>query len=182
MNFTRSAIPLSIFIAVGVVGCGHVGGFEPFREVSCFGGAKISLKEAVAAAEATGGRTLDADYRQDDEMGCIRGNAGVYDVTLISGGTIGVVSVDAASGEVGPAVNAGVMNALLQDARFEGSHAAMGRVVPKLSMRAIEAIDIAEQQGGKAMVAWIDEKNGHPGYVVKLVQQGRVHVAWVAGG
>jgi hypothetical protein len=181
MSSTRSIVPIAILLALGIVGCGHVGEFEPFRKVSCLEAARMSLRDALTAAEATGGRALDADYRQDDEMGCIRGNAGVYDVTLISGGAIGVVSVDVATGEVGPRVNAGVMNALLAGGRFEGSHANMARVLPRLSMRAREAIEIAEQQGGKAMVAWIDEKDGHPGYVVKLVQHGRVHVVWVDG-
>jgi uncharacterized membrane protein YkoI len=181
MNLTRSAIPLAIFMTLGIVGCGHVGEFEPFREVSCLEAAKTSLKQAITAAEATGGRTLDADYRQDDEMGCIKGNAGVYDVTLLSNGTIDVVSVDASSGKVGPRVSAGVMNALLAGGRFEGSPANMARMAPKLSMRAVEAVDIAEQQGGKAMVAWIDEKDGQPGYIVKLVQHGRVRAVWIDG-
>ena len=182
MNSTRFTIPIAMFVALGIVGCGHLGEFEPFREVSCVDAAKISLKDAITAAEGAGGKVLDADYRQDDEMGCIKGDAGVYDVTLLSKATIEVVSVDARSGEVGPRANASVMNALLAGGRFEGSPANMARVVPKLSMRAAEAIDIAERQGGKAMVAWIDEKDGHPGYVVKLVQRGRVHVVWVDGG
>lgn len=182
MNFFQPVAPILLFAAVSVVGCEHVGEFEPFREVACFEAAKISLREAIAAAEAEGGRTLDADYRQDEEMGCLRGNAGVYDVTLYAGGKISVVSVDAGSGRVGPREEASVMNALLAGGRFEGSPADMVRTIPKLSVPIDRAIDIAEQQGGKAMVMWIEETNGRPGYTVKLVEGGRVRVTWVDAG
>jgi len=164
---------------IGVGACGHLGVFEPAREVECFGRARISLKDAIAAAEMRGGRALDADYRQDEELGCLRDTPGAYDITLLAAGKIGVVSVDARSGQVGPRQEASVMDALLESGRFEGSHAEMARIMPKMSKSISEAIDMAEAEGGKAMVAWIEAKTGKPGYTVKLVQRGRVHVTWV---
>ena len=182
MKFVRHILPILVFAALGLMGCEHVGAFEPFREVSCFEAAKISLKDAIAAAEAEGGRVLDADYRQDTEMGCLQGDPGIYDITLLRAGRIGVVSVDARSGRVGPHQEADVLNELFGTQRFEGSPADMVRVLPKLSKKSGEVIDLAERQGGKAMVAWIEERNGKPGYVVKLVDHGKVRVTWMDGG
>jgi hypothetical protein len=45
----------------------------------------------------------------------------------------------------------------------------------------LQAIGIAERQGGKAMVAWVEAKDGKSGYTVKLVERGRVRVTWVDG-
>jgi hypothetical protein len=57
----------------------------------------------------------------------------------------------------------------------------MVRIVPRLGIDISQAIGIAEQQGGKAMVAWVEAKNGRAGYTVKLVERGRVRVTWVDG-
>jgi uncharacterized membrane protein YkoI len=173
--------PILVAVALGLGACGHIGAFEPFREVSCFQAARISLKDAIAAAEANGGRTLDADYRQDEEMGCLQGDPGSYDVTLLQGGRIDVVSVDARSGRVGPHEEAPVLSALLGGQRFEGSPSDMVRIIPMLSTTIGQAIDVAERQGGRAMVAWIEEQNGRPGYTIKLVERGRVRVTWING-
>jgi hypothetical protein len=116
---------------LGVAGCaGHLGEFEPFRKVACFEAARVSLNDAIAVAEEQGGNAIDADYRQDEEMGCLQNNPGVYDITLLVSGRITVVSVDARSRQVGPRQEAGVMNALLGGERFEGSPADMARMGP----------------------------------------------------
>ena len=171
-----------VVAAVGLAACEHLGVFEPFREVSCLQRAKVSLKDAVAAAETGGGRTPDADYRQHEELGCLRNNPGVYDVTVFAGGMISVVSVDAASGHVGPQEQAGVMNAIFHEGEhFEGSPADMARMIPRLSLNTSQAIGVAEAQGGRAMSAWIEAKDGKPGYTVKVVEGGKVRVMWVDG-
>ena len=166
---------------IGLAGCEHLGVFEPSREVTCFEAAKVSLKDAIAAAEAGNGRALDADYRQDEEMGCLLNDPGVYDITLLTGGRIGTVSVDARTRSIGPREESGVMTALLGASPFPGSPADMARMVPRLGIDISQAIDVAERQGGKAMVAWIEEKNGKAGYTVKLVEGGRVRETWIDG-
>jgi uncharacterized membrane protein YkoI len=166
---------------LGLGGCEHLGVFEPFREVACFEAAKVSLKDAIATAEAGDGRALDADYRQDEEMGCLQNDPGAYDITLLTGGRISTVSVDARTRAIGPREESGVMTALLGASPFPGSPADMARMVPRLGIDISQAIDIAEQQGGKAMVAWIEEKNGKAGYTVKLVERGRVRETWIDG-
>jgi hypothetical protein len=104
-------------------------------------------------------------------------------VTLLEGGKIRAVSVDARSRAVGAQPESTVMNALLGGGpRVEGSPAEMARMLPTMSMNMTEAIETAEQDGGKVMAAWIETKNGKPGYTVKLVQNGRVRVGWVEGG
>jgi hypothetical protein len=168
---------------IGLSGCEHVGVFEPFREVECLERAQVSLKNAIVAAEADGGRALDADYRQEEEMGCLRGIPGVYDVTLLRNGKIEVVSVDARTANVGPHEEANVMNLLLGGgARFEGSPADMARMVPRMPIAMSRAIDVAEGQGGKAISAWIEAKDGKSGFTVKVVEKGRVRVTWIDGG
>lgn len=166
---------------LGITGCEHLGVFEPFREVACFEAARVSLKDAIAAGEAGNGRAIDADYRQDEEMGCLQNDPGVYDITLLTGGRISTVSVDARTRAVGPREEAGVMTALLGASPFPGSPAEMTRIVPRLGIGISQAIDIAERQGGKAMVAWVEEKNRRAGYTVKLVERGQVHETWVDG-
>jgi hypothetical protein len=165
---------------LGLGGCEHLGVFEPFREVACFEAAKVSLKDAIATAETGNARVLDVDYRQDEEMGCLHTNPGAYDVTLLIGGRIGTVSVDAATRSIGQREESGVMTALLGNP-FPGSPADMARIAPRLGIGISQAVGIAEQQGGKAMVAWIEEKNKRAGYTVKLVERGRVRETWIDG-
>jgi len=174
-------IAVFILAAMVLAACQHSGEFEPFREVSCFEAARVSIADAIAAAEAGGGTAIDADYRQDEELGCVGGNPGVYDVTLLTGRTIGVVSVNARTRAVGPREEEPAMTALFGSApTFEGSPADMAGLVPRLSMNIAQAVAEAEKQGGKAMAAWIERKDGRPGYTVKLVDRGRVNVVWVA--
>jgi uncharacterized membrane protein YkoI len=164
-----------------LAGCEHSGIFEPFREVSCFQAAKVSLTEAVNIARGGTGRVLDADYRLDEELGCLRNDPGTYDITVLVDGRISTVSVNALTGAIGPRQPASVMTAIIGVTPFPGSHAEMVAVVPRLAINMPQAIEVAEQQGGKAMVAWIEAMNGRAGYTVKLVQQGRVHQTWIDG-
>ena len=177
VNIARMA---AILMMTVLAGCGHLGIFEPYREVSCLAHARLSLTEAIAAAQQGGGTALDADYREDEEMGCLGDNPGVYDITLFGPGEITAVSVDANTGKVGPRQQAGVMNALFSSGiRFEGSSGDMARLIPGLSMTLSEAISMTERQGGKALAAWVEVRDQKPGYTVKTVQNGRVYVAWV---
>jgi hypothetical protein len=170
-------VPLAALAA-----CEHSGIFEPFREVECVERAPVSLARAIAAAQAEGAIALDADYRQDEELGCEMGNAGVYDVTLLQGGAIGIVSVDARTAAPGPRQPESVMNTLFGGgARFEGSPADMARMSSGMSVPMLDAVRRAEAGGGKAISAWIETQNGKPGYTVKLVRQGRVAITWIDG-
>ena len=179
----RSAVSFLFAIALaGLAGCEHIGIFEPAREVECLQRARVSLKQAIAAAEAQGGRALDADYTENRELGCLSNDPGFYAVTLLTAGRISVVSVNADSGQVGPREEQGVMNALMSGGiRFEGSAADMARMFPSLAIDMSQAVDIAERQGGKTISAWIEAQNGRPGYTVKVVQNSRVRVTWIAG-
>jgi len=136
----------------------------------------------MAAAEAGGGKALDVDYRETRELGCLQDDPGAYAVTLLTAGRISAVSVNAGSGQVGPREEQGVMNALMSGGvRFEGSAADMARMAPSLAIDISQAVDIAEREGGKTLSAWIEAQNGRPGYTVKVVQNSRVRVTWVAG-
>ena len=164
----------------GLTACEHVGVFEPFREVECLERARVSLKDAITAAEARGGIVLDSNFREDEEMGCLNNNPGAYDVTMLGGTQLFVVSVDANTGSVGPRQPANVLTALMGGGpRFEGSPSEMARIAPAMTTTISQAVDSAQQDGGRAMAAWVEAKNGKPGYTVKVVKNGRVQVTWV---
>ena len=73
------------------------------------------------------------------------------------------------------------MNALFGGSPFEGSPVDMARMVPRLGIDISQAIDMAERGGGKAMVAWIEARNGRAGYTIKLVESGRIRETWIDG-
>jgi hypothetical protein len=182
MNRARLLSLAALIPLAGLVGCEHAGVFEPFREVECLERAPVSLRDAIAAAEAGGATALDADYRQDEELGCEMGAAGAYDVTLVQNRTISLVSVDARTAAPGPRQPEGVMNALFgSGARFEGSPAYMAQMSARMTIPLSEAVRRAEMDGGKALAAWIEAKDGRPGYTVKVVKEGRVDVTWIDG-
>jgi hypothetical protein len=182
MGMRYSFPPFAAALLV-VSGCA---GIEPFRNVACFEAAKVSLKSAVALAEQQGGQAIDAAYRQDRELGCLQMDPGVYDVTLLSGNDLRVVSVDAKSGEVGSRKtddskpDFGIHDVLEKVAT--GGRAPKPDIVPELAITITQATDIAERDGGKAMVAWADTNDSEPGYRVKLVENGKTRTAWVGGG
>jgi len=171
-----------VLTLAGLTACQHVGVFEPFREVECVERAKLSLKDAITAAEARGGIVLDSNFREDEEMGCLNNNPGAYDITMLGGTQLFVVSVDAASGNVASRQEANVLTALLGGGpRFEGSPSDMVRITPGMTTTISQAVDIAQQPGGRAMAAWVEAKGGKPGYTVKVVENGRVRITWIDG-
>lgn len=171
---------------VAICGCAlNPTEIEPFREVSCFQAAKISLKDAIEAAERNGGTAIGGDYIQDREMGCIVGDPGYYEVTLLSGPKLTIVNVDARSKRVGPPVDEATTRGLLSgdilEKLVEPSPTMRASVVPKVSITLLEAIAIAEMGGGKAMEADIEMNGAKPGYTIKLVEKGKLHMTWVNG-
>ena len=158
---------------------------EPYREVSCFEAAKVSLRDAVEAAETEGGKAIDAAYRQVEEMGCLQSDAGYYDVTVLISGKLSLVSVDAASEQIQPRLQQSTGRQLggqFLERLFEGSSTARVPVAEKIKIHLHDAIDTAEETGGKAMEARAEMKDGKPGYMVKLVERGKLRMAWVDGG
>src|SRR6266566_2357982 len=171
---------------IGISGCAlNPMEIEPYREVSCFQAAKVSLKDAVEAAERNGGNAIEADYIQDKEMGCVSGEQGYYEVTLLSGRALTIVSVDARSKLVGAPVDEattrGLFSGDILEKLTELSPTERASVVPKVSITLLEAIAIAEKGGGKAMEADIDMNGAKPGYTIKLVEKGKLHMTWVDG-
>jgi len=171
---------------IGISGCAlNPMEIEPYREVSCFQAAKVSLKDAVEAAERNGGNAIEADYIQDKEMGCVQGEPGYYEVTLLSGPKLTTVSVDARSKLVGTPVaeptTRGLLNGDILERLFEPSPASRAGIVPKVSITLLEAIAVAEKGGGKAMEADIAMNDAKPGYTIKLVEKGKLHTTWVDG-
>jgi hypothetical protein len=155
--------------------------FEPYREVVCFAGVKVALSDAVAAAERQGGRVIDAHYHQTHELGCLTDKPGYYDVTMLREGRV-------VSGTVDVRTNAVEMRAPSSSGRnlgkiFVDDPDSQARAALQIPLRMPEAIALAEREGGKAMKAYVETRDGKPGYLIKLVMSGgKVHPAWIDGG
>jgi len=180
-------VPLFLVFALGTAACAiNPSELEPYREVSCFEGSKASLRDAVEAAELEGGRAIDGVYRQPDELGCLSRDAGYYDVTVLIGDALSRVSVDAASQQIRTRKSdvtgrswAGAIFERLVHGTSEGRIIAAERT----SIHLHDAIAAAEQQqGGKAMEARVEIKNGRAGFSIGLVEHGRLRSTWVEGG
>ena len=159
--------------------------FEPAREVICFASAKISLKDAVEAAEKQGGRAIEAHYHQADELGCLVNRPGYYEVTLLDQGNLISVAVDIHSNDVASRPSRGAFwdrTGQYLGKIFASDPADRARIASTVALKMPDAIATAEKASGRAMKAYIDSKGGIPGYTVKLVESGKVRVAWVDGG
>jgi hypothetical protein len=182
-SYRRPMILLPALMAVGSCALNPIE-IEPFREVSCFEAAKISLHDAVKAAEIEGGLAMDAAYRQTEEMGCLEGNAGYYDVTVLVNGRIVPVSVDAKSQQIQPHLDQGFARDVMGqyiERLAEGGTAQRIPVARQEKLPLSEAIAIAERSGGKAMEARVQAQAGKPGYAVKLVDHGKLRMDWIDG-
>ena len=179
------AVALLIASSLATTGCAYdFTEIEPYREVSCFAAAKVSLRDAVEAAEAAGGRAIDAAYREVREMGCLERDAGYYDVTVLVDGKLSLVSVDAASEQISPRKEQGFMRDVsgqFLERLFEGSPEKHAEAAARMKVHLHQAIDKAEKDGGKVMEARAEEKDGRAGYTLKLVDHGSLRVTWVDG-
>jgi uncharacterized membrane protein YkoI len=158
---------------------------EPLKDVFCVQRAQVSLKDAVETAEKQGGRAVDAHFRQDEELGCLTNKPSYYEVTLLSRGALKTVDVDARS-------NVAETRALEDQSILKRISRFLDRLVERddpdtslarrvrLSMGA--AIDRAEEPNSKVVAAELEQKDGTLGYTVKLVQNGRLRLAWIAAG
>jgi len=168
-------------VTAGMMLCGcstTLAGFEPAREVVCFGSARIALADAVGAAEREGGRVIDAHYHQPDELGCLSGNPGSYEIVMVREGAVSGASVDARSGAVAMRKPSNYPGKI-----FAGDSQSQARSFLRIPLRLGDAIAAAERDGGKAMKAYAETRGGIPGYVVKLVKDGgKVRAAFVSGG
>jgi hypothetical protein len=186
MRSLRVRSAASVIAVVAIAACAiNPTEIEPAREVSCFAAARVSLSDAIYSAEIEGGKAIDAAYRQDEEMGCVRGEPGYYDVTVLFDGKLSLVSVDAGSKQVGPRLEPGFMRELtgqFAERVFEGTSESRVPIAQRLKLPLLEAVATAEKGGGKAMEARADMNAGKIGYWVKLVDKGQLRLAWVDGG
>jgi hypothetical protein len=178
--------PLFLVFALGTAACAlDPTELEPYREVSCFEASKVSLRDAVEAAEVEGGRAIDGVYRQVCELGCLNRDPGYYDVTVLIVGKLSRVSVDAGSQQI-RARNSDVTGRSWAGELFERIvHGTSDSRIPaaeRTSIHLHDAIASAEKQGGKAMEARIEMKNGTPGFSIGLVEHGRLRTTWIDGG
>ncbi len=156
---------------------------EPAKDVVCLQSAKLSLIDAIATAERQlGGHAVAGRYRQDEELGCLVNKPGEYDVTLRSNGQLRRVAVNARTSEIGSPEKGGTIlerTSRVLDRAFEADPKAHIPVESRVTPNLIEAIALAERSGGKAQKAHLEDRGGRLGFYVKLVEDGKTHVAWV---
>lgn len=155
---------------------------EPSREVACFQAAKLTLLDAVEAAEFEGGMAIDAAYWQVKEYGRLERNAGYYDVTVLLQDLLSLVSVDAASEQVQPRKDQGFGRELggqFFERIFEGCSEARIATAQKVRIHLHQAIAMAEKDGGRSIEARVQSRDGKPGYTIKLVDRDTLRLAWV---
>jgi uncharacterized membrane protein YkoI len=158
---------------------------EPSKDVFCVQRAQVSLKDAVETAEKQGGRAVDAHFRQDEELGCLTDKPSYYEVTLLSRGALRTVDVDAHSNQAHsrPRKDESLLkrmskflDTLVEPAPVDPS------VAPRVRLSLPAAIDRAEEPNAKAVAAQLEQKDGVLGYTVKLVENGKLKLAWIAAG
>ena len=158
---------------------------EPSKDVFCVQRAPVSLKDAVETAEKQGGRAVDAHFRQDEELGCLSNKPSYYEVTLLSGGALKTVDVDARSNQAQsrPREDESILKRISKFLdRLVESAPLDPNVAPHVRLSLPAAIDRAEEPNAKAVAAELEQKDGMIGYTVKLVENGRLKLAWVAAG
>ena len=176
----------SFLFALPLGGCATaISDAEPIKAVQCVQRAPVSLKQAVETAEQQGGRAVDAHFRQDEELGCLTNKPSYYEVTLLSGGKLRTVNVDARTNAVEARApdETSVWKRISKtlDRLFERPATAPG-AAPVVPVTLPEAVARVEAPGTKIVAAQLDQKGDRLGYTVKLVEQGKLKFAWVDAG
>ena len=188
LHMQKRAVGLRIFVLAAIPllgGCATaLSDAEPSKDVFCVQRASVSLKDAVETAEKQGGRAVDAHFRQDEELGCLNNKPGHYEVTLLSGGAFKTVDVDARSNQ--PQNGTRDESILKRVSKFLDrlveSAPPDPNVAPRARLSLPAAIARVEEPNAKAVAAELEQKDGVFGYTVKLVENGRLKLAWVAAG
>lgn len=182
----RSCVAGLLITAIPFLGgcVGTLSEAEPSKDVFCVQRAPVSLKDAVETAEKQGGRAVDAHFRQDEELGCLTNKPSHYEVTLLSRGSLKTVDVDARSNQAqNRPNNESILKRISKFLdRFGEPQPPDASVAPRVKLSLPAAIDEVEEPNARAVAAELEQKNGVLGYIVKLVENGRLKLAWVAAG
>jgi uncharacterized membrane protein YkoI len=135
-------------------------------EIKAFDAAKVSLADAVMAAEKQGGVATEAEFD-------VHKGVGSYDVTLIANNKLRRVSVDSQTAQIGPAKDNVIERALDRDDLSEG------QAVQTAKVHLADAVAAAEKQGGKAIDAGAERENGKTVYKIEIVEAGETKTVWV---
>jgi hypothetical protein len=157
---------------------------EPHRDVECFQRARVSLTQAIDAAEQSQGKTvIDAEYNCTAELDCVRGNPGQYRVTLFDDGRLSRIGICPATGVVQEPVEKGAFRRMLDlDFLFDWPESEMLKAGPVAAAAPISmqtAVATAEATGGKAMAAHVKSESARTTYVIEVVDRGRVRIVTV---
>jgi uncharacterized membrane protein YkoI len=128
--------------------------------------AKVSLSGAITAAQKMGnGKAVRAEYRTED-------GAGKYEVVVVSGGKTNTMDVDPTTGQAVRAKRDDTGKSDKEGAEaIESAQTGLG-----------DAIMAAEKEGGKALEAKLDEKEGMAAYKVEVANGDKTATVWVDAG
>lgn len=172
-------------MALGLSACATGQHIEPHRDVACFNRAAVSLGEAlVFAGEAREALIVDAEYNCQEELGCVTGSPGGYDVTYFDAGRLERVNVCPVTGAVRPPLERNALESITSlGFLFDWPESEMRRGAPGLASASVSianAVAIAEREGGaKAMAIHLKQESGKTFYAVELVREGTIHLALV---
>jgi len=135
---------------------------ESKAEIGAFANVKLSLQDAIAAAEKqTGGKAIDADF-------ATKGGASIYKIRTVGNNAVTDVVVDAATGTVSTGKTT-------QASRLDREDKAEISAIQQAKVSLDQAARAAEQQeDGKAIAAGLEESGGQVAYEAEVVKDGAV--------
>jgi hypothetical protein len=178
-------LAVSFIVATGLSACASNDHIEPYRDVACFERAAVSLSEAIIFAQgARNALVIDAEYNCQEELGCLSGNPGGYDITYYDNGRLDRVNVCPVTGAVRPPLQrSGLQRIAGLDFLFDWPESEMTRAAPIVAsapVSMLEAVGNAESARGlKAMASHVKTEGGKTYYAIELVDSGRIYLALV---
>jgi len=125
--------------------------------------AKVSLSDAIMAAQKTdNGKAIYAKYHTDEGVG-------KYEVVIVANGKTDTMDVDPNTGEA--------VKAKRDDAAKSEKNGV--NTIESAQTGLVQAIQTAEQQGGKALEAELDTKKGSTAYEVRVANGDKTDTVWV---
>lgn len=163
-------LPLLAALLAPLALAGHAWADQPpdAAAIRAFEGSKISLADAIAAAQkSAGGQAMDVSFQTTD-------GTPSYDATVFAGGAAHDLTVNAATAAVTPGPEGATPEAKL-DAEDKAELAALRGA--RLSLT--QAVAAAERDGGRALDAGLEQRNGRVEYQIRTVRNGTLETVIV---
>jgi uncharacterized membrane protein YkoI len=147
-----------------VVGSAAPAAFAASTDAKDVQNAKTSLSDAITAAQTAnnGGKAIYGKFRETKGVG-------QYEVVVVNNGKVDTLDVDPTTGQ---AVKAKRDDAGKTDKKGEAT-------IESAQTTLAQAIDTAQQQGGRALEAELDTKKGVTAYEIEVASGDSTSTVWV---